>query len=164
MPPKQSKQTRAAREKAAEGLFWKYVNSLRRIFGDGPLSSEDIDMYGREAFGKAWGGVSDQNIKLKPGKLYVVNTSHSPKSPGVHWVAVAVSKSGVVHLYDSFARNGSALMPKLRANIRKTGAGLDFVEADRSDAEQVDGALCGNLSLSFLSVVRDLGLKAALLI
>jgi hypothetical protein len=162
--PKQSKQTRAVREKAAEGLFWKYVNALVKRFGNGPLSSDDIDSYGHEAFGARYGGVDDQHIKLKPGKLYVVNTSFSPKSPGVHWVAVAVSKAGVVHLYDSFARNGSALMPKLRANVQKTGSGRHFSESDRTDAEQVDGALCGHMSLSWLSVVRDLGVRDALLI
>jgi hypothetical protein len=154
-----------AQEKAVEALFRKYKDALIRLFGRGALSSEQIDEYGRDAFGAAWGGVGDQQLTLKPGRYYIVNTSYSPKSRGEHWVAIVTSRSGVVHLYDSFARNGSHLMPKLAAGIRKKGAGRHFIEADRSDAEQRgSSAICGHSALAFLSVARDLGIRAALLI
>ena len=153
-----------AQEKAAEALFNKYKAAIIQHFGRGPLSSEQIDAYGKEAFGSMWGGTGDQALTLKPNRFYVVNTSYAPKSRGIHWVAVVTSRAGIVHLFDSFARNGSQLMPKLAAGIRKKGgSGGHFTEADRSDAEQRgSSAVCGHNALSFLCVVRDLGVRAAL--
>jgi hypothetical protein len=153
-----------AQEKAAEALFNKYKTAIIQHYGRGPLSSEQLDAYGREAFGAMWGGWGDQRLTLKPGRYYVVNTSYAPKSRGVHWVAVVTSRAGVVHLFDSFARNGSHIMPKLAAGIRKKGgSGGHFTEADRSDAEQRgSSAVCGHSALAFLCVVRDLGVRAAL--
>ena len=155
---------KSAAEKKAETLFRSYKAALIKRFGRGPLSSEQLDEYGREAFGSMWGGWGDQRLNLKPDRYYVVNTSYAPKSRGIHWVAVVTSRAGIVHLFDSFARNGSQLMPKLAAGIRKKGgSGGHFTEADRSDAEQRDSsAVCGHNALSFLCVVRDLGVRAAL--
>lgn len=154
---------KGAAEQKAEGLFHRYKAAIIARFGRGPLSDTQIDEYGREAFGPVWGGVGDQRLTLEPGRYYVVNTSYSPKSRGEHWVAIATSRAGIVHLFDSFARNGSHLMPKLAAGIRKKGAGRHFIESDRTDAEQRGAsAVCGHLSLAWLSVVRDLGIRAAL--
>lgn len=154
-----------AAEKKAEALFRNYKTALIKRFGRGPLSTDDIDAFGVEAFGSDWGGSGDQNITLRPGKLYIVNSSHAKKSPGVHWTGVAVSKSGIVYMYDSFARNATHLMPTLAKNIRKTGAGQHYTQSDTSDKEQRgDSAVCGHLSLAWLCVVRDLGIRAAMLI
>jgi hypothetical protein len=157
---------KSQREHAAETLFRKVKAAIIRRRGRGPLSDTVIDEEGGALFGARWGGVHDQNTTLQPGKYYVINTSYSPKSPGVHWVAVVVSKAGVVHMYDSYARNGAHLLSTLARRIRKSGgSGRSFVESETSDREQMNGsAVCGHLSLAFLVVVRDLGLREALLI
>ena len=157
---------RSAAEKKAETLFRQYKAALIKRFGRGPLSTDDIDAFGAETFGPDWGGSGDQNITLKPGKLYVINSSRAPKSPGVHWTGVAVSKGGIVYMYDSFARNATHLMPTLAKNIRKGGGiGKHYTQSDPTDKEQVgDSAVCGHLSLSWLCVVHTLGIRAAMLI
>ena len=161
MPPSKSQ-----REQQAETLFRKTKAAIIRRQGRGPMSDVAIDNEGRALFGAHWGGVGDQNIALSPNKYYIVNTSYTPKSKGVHWVALVVGRTGVVHLYDSYARNGAHLLSTLASRIRKNGGkGNAFSESDTTDREQMDtSAVCGHLSLAFLVVVRELGLRQALLI
>ena len=157
--------SRATREQKAEDLFRKYKAALILKFGRGPLSTERIDEFGREQFGSKYGGSGDQSIELFKNKYYVVNTSWSPNSPGVHWVGIVTNRDGVVNIYDSFARNGSKLLPKLRQSIQKRGTGKHYIESDRSDKEQrINTDVCGHLSLAWLLVARDLGLRYAMLI
>jgi hypothetical protein len=145
--------TKSQREQQAEALFRKTKAVIIRRQGRGPMSDTAIDEEGRSLFGARWGGVGDQTMKLAPAHYYVINTSYSPKSKGVHWVAVVVGRTGVVHLYDSYARNGAHLLSTLATRIRKKGgSGRAFTESDTSDREQMDGsAVCGQLSLASLS-------------
>ena len=88
-------------------------NSLIRKLGRDPLDNFQIDEAGKAWFGVKWGFVSDQSktIPKTPDRYYIVNTAHSNKSPGYHWTALYISKSGKAYIYDSFARNVKALMP-----------------------------------------------------
>jgi hypothetical protein len=126
---------------------------------------DQINVIGREAFGADWRGVFSQEdipMPLRPG-YYVVNSSYTPNSPGHHWMSLYVSGSGKPYYYDSYARSAARMLHRLRKR-RLTGA-ISIVEADRSDAEQRGAsAVCGQLSLSWLLVVRDLGVRDALLI
>ena len=156
-----------AAEKEAESLFRKVKAALIRRLGRGPLSSATIDSEGRALFGSRYGGSGDQTrIKLEPDRFYIVNTSYTRNSPGFHWVAIAVSRTGIIYMYDSYARSGARIMSRLVSRIhKKGGTGRHVSTSDPSDKEQlVNSAVCGHLSLAWLIVVRALGLRQALLI
>ena len=154
--------TKSKPEQQAEERFRRYKKLLVSVFGRGPLIGEQIDAFGRAAFEGEWRGVGGQNDfipSLRPG-YYVVNTSYTANSPGVHWTALYVTKAGKHHVYDSFARRGATIL----ANLKGRGSAT-FQDSDRSDAEQRgDSAVCGHLSIAWLMVVRDLGIKKAKLI
>ena len=105
-----------------------------------------------------WGGVHDQKgyarLVKKPGMRYVVNTSHSPKSRGVHWVAVYISPAGVEHVYDSFGRDVDKLLPFAGLSPRR-------VEVNRDGDQHNDSALCGHYCIAWLELTRDQGILAA---
>jgi hypothetical protein len=145
-------------ERRAERYFLRQKAAMVRCFGTDPMTDDVIDIYGRATFGKRWGGVGDQRAKIGPGKFYIINTSWSPKSPGVHWVAVSTTKSSI-YGHDTFARDMNVLMRRL---LRKNGVAAFTAQADRSDAEQVDGNLCGQMALAWLHTVKALGIRAAL--
>jgi hypothetical protein len=156
--------TNTAQELDAEARFRTYRDALIRIYNRGPFDSDQIGEFGKEALGSSWRGVSGQErvkTPLKPG-YRIVNTSRTANSPGVHWMALYVTSAGRSYTYDSFARSGSRMLSEL--NGRKKGSGA-FVDSDRKDAEQRGAsAVCGHLSLAWLLVVRDLGVRSAVLI
>ena len=153
------------RELDAEARFKTYKDTFIRIYGRGPLDSEQIGEFGKEAFGASWRGVSGQDAvktPMKPG-YYIVNTSKTAKSPGHHWCGLYVTSAGHAYTYDSFARSGARMLSELGGR-RKSGSG-GFTDSDRKDAEQRGAsAVCGHLSLAWLLVVRDLGVRSAILI
>jgi hypothetical protein len=154
----------STKEQDAEARFKTYKDALIRIYGRGPLDSDQIGEFGIEAFGASWRGVSGQDAVKTPMKAgyYIVNTSKTAKSPGVHWMGLYVTSAGA-YTYDSFARSGAKMLSELGGR-RKKGSGA-FVDSDRKDAEQRGAsAVCGHLSLAWLLVVRDLGIRSAILI
>jgi len=140
-------------------LFNKTKNSLIRKLGRNPLSDITINSIGNEMFGIKWGFVSDQSktIPKTPDRYYIVNTAHSNKSPGYHWTALYISKSGRPYIYDSFARNIKALMPVLEKNIKGRGVGVNSNGAEQHS----QSSLCGHISLAWLHVVKNLGIREA---
>ena len=154
--------TKSKSELQAESLFRRYKDLLVSVFGRGPLIGEQVEAFGHAAFEEEWRGVGGQDNftpPLRPG-YYVINTSYTANSPGVHWTALYVTKAGIHHVYDSFARSGTRIL----ANLKGRGSAA-FRDSDRSDAEQRgDSAVCGHLSLAWLLTVRDLGIKKAKLI
>ena len=154
------------REQDAEARFRTYKDALIRIYGRGPLDSDQIGEFGIEAFGGSWRGVSGQErvkTPLKKAGYRIVNTSRTASSPGVHWVGLYVTSAGQAYTYDSFARSGVRMLSELNGR-RKKGSG-GFTDSDRKDAEQRGAsAVCGHLSLAWLLVVRDLGIRSAILI
>ena len=163
--PTVRKQTKSTRELAAEKLFRSYKSKLIRGLGRGPLMGDQIDTIGRGSFGADWRGVFSQEdvpMPLRPG-YYVVNSSYTANSPGYHWMALYVSGSGRPYYYDSYARSAAQMLHRLRK--RRVAGAIPVIEADRSDAEQRGAsAVCGQLSISWLLVVRDLSVRDALLI
>jgi hypothetical protein len=172
MPAKKSKKKGSAKsvktldELEAEGLFRGYKELLIERFGRGPMADDVLNTFGQWAFGDTWGGAMGQDSVPTPlprDKYYVVSTSKTPNSPGVHWMGMRVTQSGTGYVYDSFARSSAKLLPELRSRRKKGAAALK--DADRKDAEQRGAsAVCGQLSLAWLLVARDLGVKRAALI
>jgi len=155
--------SKTRRELDAEARFRTYKAGFIKIYGRGPLDNEKIDDFGREAFKTSWRGVSGQDrvdSDMKPG-YYILN-SYTPSSPGYHWVAMHVTSGGKVHVYDSYARSAARVLMELGGRRKKENRAA-MIDSDRSDAEQRgDTAVCGQLSLAWLMVVRDMGIRSAL--
>ena len=92
-------------------IMKQYRDDVIKLVGRGPMSSDQIQRIGASVLGKKFAGVYPQDDvpKLKAGFYYIVNTG-GRDGPGRHWTAIAVSKSGVPHVYDSFARNTRQLL------------------------------------------------------
>ena len=139
--------------------FTKAKNSLIKKLGREPLDNFQIEAVGKEWFGKQWGFVSDQSktIPKTPDRYYIVNTAHSDKSPGYHWTALYISKTGKAYIYDSFARNVKKLMPILEKHINNRGVGVNTNGAE----QHIQSSLCGHISLAWLKAVYDCGIRKA---
>jgi hypothetical protein len=151
-------------EQHIEKVFLANKARLIRYYGRGPLSGAQINEVGRPTFKTLWRGAHAQDsvpMPLREG-YYVINTSYTRGSPGVHWVGMYVSPDLTVYVYDSFARGSNRIMQHLQ---KRRGAGAArMLDSDRGDAEQRNSAVCGHLSLAWLLVVQSLGIRAAMLI
>lgn len=143
-------------------LFNKTKNSLIRKLGNEPLSDTTINKVGKEMFGIKWGGVGSQSMPIPKTKdrYYVVNTAHNDKSKGIHWTALYISKSGKPYIYDSFARNTNKLMFVLEKNIRG-GTKKEPVGINKELDQHSGSNVCGHISLAWLNVVDNLGIREA---
>ena len=148
-----------------DDLFRAYKRQLIARLGRDALYASDIDSIGRVEFGKRWGGASAQaSWKPRRNMMYIVNTAVSDRSPGSHWMAVYASPRGTVYAYDSFGRSPRRLLHRVGRTAAAWGAG-ELRSESVPDAEQRgSSAVCGHLSLAWLLVVRDLGVRAALTI
>jgi hypothetical protein len=146
-------------EKKAETLFRRYTKQLVRKLGRHPLTDQEIDFYCKTTFPK-WRGCYPQDAKfdLKPG-YYIINNDVS-SGPGIHWVGLILTQK-TAYIYDSFARDSKKLLKHLTKRL--SGKKIKIIDADRSDSEQrVHEIICGHLSLSWLHVANDLGIRAAI--
>ena len=95
-------------------------------------------------------------FQLKPG-MYIINTDIR-SGAGIHWVAMNLTKK-TAYFYDSFARDPKKILHHLTKRLK----GFKIISSDRKDKEQKDlEIICGHLCCSFLSVVKDLGIRAAI--
>ena len=141
-------------------LLLPYKTAIIRELGKGPLDEGQIDEIGLREFGRKWGGVhpSDRLPALKKDRFYVVNNA-GHRSPGTHWLGLYSSPGGRVYIYDSFARFITRLIPKTVRKIRHE----NIVEEANQNADQRGASsVCGQLSLSWLLLVRDMGIRKAL--
>ena len=150
-------------ERAAEKLFLSHKDRLIRELGRGPLSDAEIGAVGQRELGPLWRGTYAQHrVPLRPGS-YVMNTAKTYSSPGVHWVGLVIRGDAKAYVFDSFGRNPRHLVHARGKSVSAAGGLL--VGSDPSDKEQREGtSICGQLSLAWLMVVRDLGLSAALIV
>ena len=139
-------------------LFNKTKNSLIRKLGNEPLSDSTINKVGKEIFGVKWGGVGSQSMHIPKTKdrYYIINTAHNDKSKGIHWTALYISKTGKPYIYDSFARNTNKIMFVLEKKLNGKGIGIN------KELDQHSGSnLWGHISLAWLNVVHNLGIREA---
>lgn len=149
-------------EKKAEKLFRQYKTKLLKVLGRKATYDSDLTRVGTQLFGSKYLGTFPQD-KAPLGRtgMAIINTDVS-KGPGIHWVALYLTPK-TVYVYDSFARPTSQLLKILTKNAK--GKKIKMIESDRSDAEQKKTSeVCGVLCLSWLAVIRDLGVRKALLI
>ncbi len=137
-----------------------YKQKLLRELGRVALYDDQLDVVGRREFGRRWGGVhpSDGVPPVKPNRFYIVNSGFKG-GPGSHWVALYVSPAGRVYMYDSFARTSTKIVP---STVRRLSA-RHFIEDANGVADQRgDSQVCGVLCLSWLMLVRDVGIRRSL--
>ena len=140
-------------------LFKAYKKAMIGEFGTGPMNDAQLSAKGKQLFGKKFRGVYSQDT-LPVGRrgMSIVNVDTSGK-PGSHWVAV-VETGDCIYIYDSFARYLSDLMPILEAKLNRKK--IHIHEKLNKKTQAVDSSVCGQLSLSFLCVVHELGIEAAM--
>jgi hypothetical protein len=143
-----------------KGRFRGYKKMLIRLVGRGPMDEDQIQKIGRTAFGDRWAGVFPSDIAKKlllmRDRFAVVNTATS-RGRGSHWLGVYMSPGGGGYLYDSFGREASQVIWRLsRAAL---AANVALHNTDAGAEQRGTSAVCGQLSLSWLLTVRDLGIK-----
>lgn len=146
-------------EAKAEDLFNKCKRQLIRKLGRRALYNDEIDAICQRLFGKRWGGCHPSDkLPLKPNIYYIANTGNQ-RSNGIHWVSCVTTKTRV-YVYDSFSRHPSNLLKTLSSKAERKG--LVIVEANQDEAEQRgDSAICGHISIAWLIVVHQMGIRAA---
>ena len=147
-------------EKDVEKLFKKYAKGLIKKYGNKALTDLQVtDMAKLKLKGKYLGTFPQDKINLNKSGYMIINTDLDGK-PGIHWVALYITKK-TVYIYDSFARDNKTLLKILTNQINKKK--LNVVNSDRSDAEQFgDSEVCGVLSVAWLYVIKDIGIKNAI--
>lgn len=146
-------------EKQAEKLFLRYKTKYISKLGRHALNNSEIDTLAQSIYGTRYKGsfAQDEKFELKSG-FYIINTDIA-KGPGIHWVSLVLSPK-TAHIYDSFGRDPKTLVPHLTKRLTK--AKRKIVSSDRKDREQKDPEIiCGHLSLAWLTVAKELGVKAA---
>jgi hypothetical protein len=145
-------------------LFHRHRDKLIRELGRAALNSEQVDAIGHREFGRRWGGVSDQATWVpRNNRFYVLNTARTPNSPGYHWVGVYVSPAGIPWAYDSFGRNVHKLLYTANYTAKKR-LGHALQGTDPGQEQKGNSQICGCLSVAFLCLVRDVGVRAAALV
>jgi hypothetical protein len=147
-------------ERKAEAAFLKYKRKIINSIGNKETTDVQLNALGRDLFGSKYLGTYPQD-KAPIGKtgMMIVNTDISSGS-GIHWVAV-YSTVKTIYVFDSYARPSSKLLKVLfrDAKTRK----INIIDSDRSDSEQRDNtAICGQLSIAWLCVVKQMGIKNAM--
>lgn len=147
-------------EKQAEKLFLRYKTKYISKLGRHALNNSEIDTLAQSIYGTRYKGsfAQDEKFELKSG-FYIINTDIA-KGPGIHWVSLVLTPK-TAYVFDSFSRDPKTLVPHLTKRLTK--AKRKIVSSDRTDKEQRGlSIICGHLSLSFLSVSQDLGIRAAI--
>jgi hypothetical protein len=150
----------SARSKEGK-LFRKYQAALIAEFGREALDSSQVNKVGRREFGSHWGGCHPSDwTKIKPNMYYVFNTDPSTK-PGEHWLG-GISTNSNFYLYDSYARDAPKLVRNLTKTIQKAGYVIP-PQDHKKYMEQIGytSQVCGDDSLAWLLVARDMGIRAA---
>lgn len=120
------------------------------MLGAEPTWTQDLNAIGRKLFGAAFLGAfapNQQPRKPKPGQMWIWNTN---ATTGEHWGATGVLPDGKRLSFDSYGRNNRLV------HTRKGMKRRDYQSWTDSDAEQSkESAICGPLSLAWLTIFRD---------
>jgi len=147
-------------EKQAETLFKKYKTQYIQKLGRHALDNVEIDTLAQSKLGTRYKGgyAQDSIFELKSG-FYIINTDLKT-GPGIHWISLIITPK-TAYIYDSFARDPKKLVPHLVKRLTK--AKRKIVCSDRSDKEQRNIEItCGHISCVWLTVAKDLGVRAAI--
>ena len=144
--------------------FKYYKNTLKLIerhMGADTTDEHQLTEVCKNLFDKQYRGTFpvDRLPKLQRGQCCILNLDTSDK-PGSHWVAVYKSKdlranNSNLHIYDSFGRKSTQILPSL-TKLKK------LVDADYDSEQTIAENDCGQRSISWLWCVYQLGIKNAM--
>ena len=143
----------------AEILYNKYLKELKSQIGNKALNNLDLDILGKHYFGRKYIGTFSQDnvLRFLENKSMFVFNVDTKKMKGSHWVAAYVNNN-IVYLYDSFGRTSQNLIPIFIKNLKN----MKYVDSDY-DVEQKNQEInCGHRCISWLRVVKELGINSAL--
>ena len=152
-------------EHQVEKLFRKYKKDIIKKLGRNATTDKQLTLVGKELFGKRYIGTFSQDTVSvgafgKTGML-IANTDTRDKN-GKHWFSVYMTPK-TIYIYDSYGRPSAKLLKILSKHAKDRK--MNVIDSDTTDQEQKGNSeVCGQLCLAFLCVVRDLGIKKALLI
>lgn len=144
-------------ETQAHEMYDKILSQLESIIGNETTWSNDLTELGKVLLGDKFIGVfSADNIPQEIYKrdVYALVNLDDSDEPGSHWIALA-SVDGVVHVYDSFGRMTSKILPSLKGG---------FIDADEDAEQHIKETNCGQRSLSWLVLFDTQGRDIALLV
>jgi len=140
-----------------EKLFRKYKNSLISKLGRDALYSDVLEDVAKTFFGTRFKGVFSQDEKFeKKTGYYIINTD-TKKGKGIHWIALYLT-SKTAYIYDSFGRSPNKLIPHLVKHL----ADRKIVSSDKDQEQKGLSQVCGHLSISWLRIVKEKGIKKAI--
>jgi len=137
-------------EKTVESIYNRILNEIViPVVGNKITYSNDLDAFGRTHIGKEFVGVFSSD-RMPTHGYSIINVDKSHES-GSHWLGI-VFKDGEPHIYDSYGRRSSDLIPHI-------GGAVD-ADYDREQGKKEEN--CGARSLTWLICVKYLGLDNAL--
>jgi hypothetical protein len=145
-------------EKRANIIYNLALKDIVKMMGKNSTTySDEIERVGKGLFGSDFRGVfpADMVPRMRDGDLAVVNLDKRDM-PGSHWISIA-KESGKLHVYDSFGRKSTKIIPDL------IGKGK-IVDADYDAEQKIKEDNCGQRSLSWLFVFKHFGKDLAMLI
>lgn len=136
-------------------LFLKTKTQLIKKLGDKALNNTQLDSIGKQLFGKRYIGTHPQDRTVFKNGFQIINTDTYGKA-GVHWVALYITPK-TIYVYDSFGRPTKKLLKVLSKNATRK-----IVDSEYDPEQFGNSQICGHLCLSWLHVVKTMGIKQAL--
>jgi hypothetical protein len=161
------------REKNVMKVFNVHKKAMLKSMGHNITSSTILNDKGNQLFNNIvangnmyLGTFSQDNLpwhKIKNKKkpiMAIINTDVANK-PGVHWVALYITPK-TIYIWDSYGRDTNKLLPVFAKQMKFYK--IKSKDADPDKNQTNTSKICGQLCLSFLSTVKQVGIRNALLI
>jgi hypothetical protein len=154
-------------EKEVLKSFNKHKKALIKAMGTKSTTDRQLNTMAKQLFGaKYLGTYSQDNIPWKKvnsilnfnNTFAIINTDPVGKH-GVHWVALYITAK-TVYIWDSYGRNSKALLPLFVAQLKTRK--YRFKDSDNDIEQSKKSQICGQLCLSWMLTVKDLGIMNAM--
>ena len=143
--------------------FRTYKKQIISMLGKDALQGKTIQDTAKKLFGSKFRGVYSQNEKaldISKTGYYIINTDIVGKS-GTHWVALYITTK-TVYVFDSFGRKSARLLPHLVSKAKNHNKKVIDTDHDQDQADKSN--VCGQLCISWLMVVKSIGIRGAMLV
>jgi hypothetical protein len=154
-------------EKEVLKSFNKHKKALIKAIGTKSTTDRQLDTMGKQRFGaKYLGTFSQDNIPWKQvnsalnfnNAFAIINTDTVGKA-GVHWVGLYVTAK-TVYIWDSYGRKSKTLLPIFVKQLKTRKH--RFKDSDSDTDQSKKSQICGQLCLSWILTVKELGIMNAM--
>jgi len=141
----------------SERLYEKKLKQIQSIMGNETTFSTDLMRIASKLLGRRFLGIyaSDRLPKMSNVKDMAIINLDKSGMPGSHWCGVFYD-SGRFYVYDSFGRATKKILPR---TFKGRGRVID---SDYDSEQSLDSTNCGQRCISWLCVVKELGIREAL--